>query len=575
MIREYFIELGLNVAKNKILDIKKQHDIRDRLDAFIDRKLDENYSCSLEEELDFGGLIEYISGSFLNDMEKRLFGNLRERRAAHKTIVEKAIAYSQSTKALSRKRATKLISDAMCILHDFYRVRANKDLLFVAAEIEDTILTEMSEEHNQQTSTILKRLDAIEKTNLSARDIVSIEKGLELVGSGQISTIEEKMTQLTNAMSSGHILFPHYGFRLNTVDGKIQYQSVPLSNEAAKEYPPSVKCIGTVRVGTGYLKELTPATVNYANRHQLPIVIDIKKAEKYLGNVLDPVQHDAEELIGEEITIPPKPFPPAFPCSISFDDEVVFNYLLFRTKEILDDDTIVISNYEQEKCPYQITVNMHPQNKTIDFSFQKNDSANNKDSLKYAFVMKKAILGTKMTMKLLESDEVFAEGIFKNFNYNGGFSSVDEEIDFLSRVVDIEKYFERVINIPNDLYQSDWDAVYYISDLLRGQTRYGEWKRHIFTFNVSDDLKKSIATTEDKEFSLSYVGIAKVPLWGEFYEVPIARTFEAGKFENLESLKEKIAVLENGDSIEAIFVASGTSGKWSDVLCEKDTCISN
>ena len=93
MIREYFIELGLNVAKNKILDIKKQHDIRDRLDAFIDRKLDENYNCSLEEELDFGGLIEYISGSFLNDMEKRLFGNLRERRAAHKTIVEKAIAY--------------------------------------------------------------------------------------------------------------------------------------------------------------------------------------------------------------------------------------------------------------------------------------------------------------------------------------------------------------------------------------------------------------------------------------------------------------------------------------------------
>lgn len=55
------------------------------------------------------------------------------------------------------------------------------------------------------------------------------------------------MTQLTNAMSSGHILFPHYGFRLNTVDGKIQYQSVPLSNEAAKEYPPSVKCIGTVQ----------------------------------------------------------------------------------------------------------------------------------------------------------------------------------------------------------------------------------------------------------------------------------------------------------------------------------------
>lgn len=574
MIREYFIELGLNAVKKKILNIKEQHDIRDRLDAFIDGKLDENYNCSLEEELDFGGLIEYISGSFLNDMEKRLFGNLRERRAAHKIIVDKAIVYSQSKNALSRKRATKLISDAMHILSKFYRARANKKLLLVAAEIEDTVLITMSEEHVQQTNTITERLDIIEK-KLPAKDVVSVEKGLELVGNGQICTIEEKFTQFTNAMSSGHVLFPHYGFQLNTVDGKAQYQSVPLSKEAVKEYPPTVKCTGTVRVGTGYLKELTSAAINYANRHQLPIVIDIKKAEKYLGNVLDPIQHDAEELIGEEITIPPKPFPPAFPCSISFDDEVVFRYLLFRTKEILDDDTIVISNYEQEKCPCQITANIHPQNKTIDFSFQKNDSANNKDSLKYALVMKKAILGTKMSMKLLESDEVFTEGVFKNLNYNGGFSSVDEEIDFLSRVVEIERYFGKVINIPNELYQSDWDAVYYISDLLRGQTRYGEWKRLIFTFNVSDDLKKSIAIMDDKEFSLSYVGTAKVTLWNEFYEVPIVRTFEVGKFENLDSIKEKIAVLENGDSIQAIFVTSGTSGKLSEVLCEKDACNSD
>ena len=572
MIREYFIDLGLNVAKNKISDERKQRDIRNRLDSFIDRKLDENYNCSLEEEIDFGGLVEYISGSFLDDMEKRLFGNLRERRSAHQNIVCKAVAYAQANKALSRKRATKLISDAMCILHNFYRVRANKELLLVAAEIEDTILTEISEEHSRQTSVILERLDKLETSNLSAKNVVSMEKGLELVANGQISTIEEKMTQFTNAMSSGHILFPHYGFRLSTVDGKAQYQSVPLSKEAAKEYPPTVKCLGTARVGAEYIKELTPATVKYANRHQLPIVIDVKKAEKYLGNVLDPVQHDAEELIGEVITIPPKPFPPAFPCSISFDEEVVFNYLLFRTKEILDDDTIVISNYEQERCPYQITMNMHPQNKTIDFSLQKSDSANNEDSLKYAIVIKKAILGTKMTMKLLESDEVLAEGLLNSFSYNGGFSSVDEEIDFVSRIIDIEKYFARTINIPNELYQSDWDAVFYISDLLRGQTRYSEWSRYTFTLTVSNDLKNSIANTEDKEFSLSYVGIAKIPLWGEIYEVPIARTFEAGKFENLYSLKKRIAVLEKGDSIDAIFVTSGTTGKLSDILCDKGIC---
>lgn len=575
MIREHFIELGFNVAKNKISDIKKQRDIRNKLDAFINKKLDENYHCSLEEELDFGGLVEYINSNFLDDMEKRLFGNLKERRSAHKTIIAKAVAYSQAKNGISRKRATKLISDAMCILRNFYKTRANKELLLVAAEIEDSILTEISEEHNKQTTTIMKRLDEIEASNLSTKDVVSVEKGLELVNSGQVATIEEKLTQFTNAMSSGHVLFPYYGFQLNTVNGKTQYQSVPLSKEAVKAYPPTVKCLGTVKVGNAYSTELTTATVNYANRHQLPIVIDIKKAEKYLGDVLDPVQHDAEQLVGEEITIPPKPFPPAFPCCISFDDEVIFNYLLFRTKEILDDDTIVISNYEQKNYPYYITMNMHPQNKTIDFSFQKRNSANNEEALKYAIVMKKAIMGTKMTMKLLESNEVFAEGIFNNFSYNGGFSSVDEEIDFLSRVIAIEKYFKKSIGIPNELYQNDWDAVFYISDLLNGRTRYGEWRRHIFTFDVSESLKKSIANTEDKEFSLSYVGVAKVPLWGELYEVPIARTFESGKFENLDSLKAKVEVLENGDSVEAIFISSETIGKLSDVLCEKQVSMSN
>ena len=68
--------------------------------------------------------------------------------------------------------------------------------------------------------------------------------------------------------------------------------------------------------------------------------------------------------------------------------------------------------------------------------------------------------------------------------------------------------------------------------------------------------------------------IANVPLWDEIYEVPIARTFEAGRFENLNTLKERIAVLENGDSIEAIFVSSETSSKWSDVFCEKAVCTS-
>lgn len=563
MLRDHFLKLGCNFVKNKISDVKKLYDIRQKLNEFLDKKMKENYSCSLEEELDFEGLVEYINDNFLDDMERRLFGNLNERRAAHKSIIDKAIVYSKGKTYLSEKRATKLISDAMNILRDFYKKRVNRELFILAAEIEDVIVNEMGEQHNQQTKTILKRLDDLEK---SKTQVVSVDAGLELLNNGQITTIEDTLTQFTNSISAGHILFPHYGFQLHTIDGRIQYKSVPLSEKAIKEYPPSMKCLATVRMGDMYLKQLTPSAVDYANRHQLPIIIDVKKAEKYLGTVLDPSQHDAERMQGEEITISPKPFPPAFPCSIKFDGDIIFEYILLRTTEILDDNTIVISNHEQENFPYTIKMNLHTQDKSLDFTIQKNDSANNEESLKYATIIHKALLGAKMTVKLLESNEIFAEGVFNNFNYDGGFSSIEEEIDFLSRIISIEKYFEKKLSIPNEIYQSDWDAIFYISDLLKGETRYSEWNRHIFTFNVTDELKKEISDTEDQEFSLSYVGTANVPLWNETYELPIKRTFEVGKFENLENLKKKIAVLEQGDSVKVAFVTTADVGKLNDVL---------
>lgn len=573
MLRDFFVKLGLNFAKSKVSDTKIQHDIKAKLEAFVNRKLGENYNCSLKEEIDFEGLVEYISNDFLDDIEKRLFGNNKERRTAHKNIVDKAVSYAQAKTSLSRKRATKLISDAMCILRDFYKKRVNKELLLVAAEMEDAILDEMSAEHEEQTKVILKRLDEIEATNLATKEVVSVDKGLEMIGRGQISAIEAKLTEFTKAISAGHVLFPYYGFQLNAIDGKTQYQSVPLSKDAIKEYPPSVKCLGTVRLGEGYIKQLTTNEVDYANRHQLPIVIDVKKAEKYLGNVLDPIQRDAEELIGEEITIPPKPFPPAFPCAIKLDDETVFDYILFRTKEILDDDTIVISNYEQKNYPYKIMMNMHPENKTIDFSFQKSDIASNEESLKYANVIKKANSGTKITIKLLETDEIFAEGNFNNFNYEGSFSTIEEEIDFFARIISIEKYFKKVISIPQEIYQRDWDAIVYISDLLRGETCYGEWERFIFTFTVSNDLKRKIANTEDKAFNLSLTVAASVPLWDETYELQIVRTFIAGKFEDLENLKKDIKEIKIGESIEVSFVTTEEFGKLQDVLNNGDEGI--
>ena len=136
MIKEYFVELGLNVVKDRAISIKEKQDLRFRLEKFIERKMKENYNCSMAEEIDFGGLVEYINGNFTEDVHKRLFGNLSERKAANTSIMRNAAIYSQSKTHLSERRAKKLISEALDILRKFYRKKVNKDLWVVGAGVE-------------------------------------------------------------------------------------------------------------------------------------------------------------------------------------------------------------------------------------------------------------------------------------------------------------------------------------------------------------------------------------------------------------------------------------------------------
>lgn len=565
MLQEYLVELGLNAAKNKGVEAIKQHKIKKALEDYFQRKFRDNYNCTKEEEIDFGGLIEYVSTTFKSNVEKRFFGTKIERGLAHKTIINKSIVYAKSNTKLSEKMVRKVMSEAMNILRDFYRQKVNKDLLLISGEIVDDLTKTISQQNESQTKEIIERIDIVEQ-KLSVTAPLSLDAYKKLFEDGGISTIESEMNQFVNAMSVKHILFPHYGFEVNTVNGKPEFKSVALSQDAIISYPPNIKCQGTIKIGDRYIKEITPGAIDYATRHQLPIIVDVKTAKKYLGDFEDPSQHEADKLVGEQLSLPPKPFPPAFPCSISFDDEVIFNYLLFRTKEILDDNTIVISNYEQHDFPFDVNMLMHPEQQTIDFSFKKNEKASNKDSLTFAEAIKKIITATKATICLLENDQVFAEGLFKSFDYTGGYDDVDEEIDFLRRVVSIEEYFNKTLKIPNEIYSDDWDAVFYISDLITGVLHSSTWEKFNFTFDMSEDLRQKIMEMEDMEMGLSYHGIANVMLWNELYEIPIIRTFECGKFENLEKLKQKVAVLDDQDTLKIVYVANKDNDNFSDVL---------
>ena len=74
MITDYLVELGLDAVKDNIHSSYDKQILRERLETFIEKKQKENLHCSIEEELDFGGLSKYIQKELINDVQMRLFG---------------------------------------------------------------------------------------------------------------------------------------------------------------------------------------------------------------------------------------------------------------------------------------------------------------------------------------------------------------------------------------------------------------------------------------------------------------------------------------------------------------------
>lgn len=155
----------------------------------------------------------------------------------------------------------------------------------------------------------------------------------QMAATSHFSQIEKIFKKLLAGMSVEHPLYPYYGF---SFDGDI-LKGTPLSVAAKQRYPARLYFKGTIRVGDHYFNDATVNPMDYAYRHQLKLVMSISEAVKLLGNRPDPIQTEAARFVGKDIIATPPEFPESFPCSIKVGEKTYFDYILFRTEEILDD----------------------------------------------------------------------------------------------------------------------------------------------------------------------------------------------------------------------------------------------
>lgn len=538
-IQDIVLGIGLDAVKNKLKSKMERKQIEERLKKYLSRKLKQNWFCSREEEFDFEGLANYIRSDLIEDMEIRLFGDKEERNSARLQILKKAVYFSQANTKLSKDRAERMVTDIMDILKDFYRKRAPREFRLIAGEVVDDICSYQDK----------KSQEIVEKIEDSS--LLSIDKNLALIKNGGINEAKQNITTALQAIGITHPLYPYYRIGFRTIDGKDEMFSCPLTSNMPEEYRPKIQLSVTATLGGKKVYEFNSYNLNYAFRHQIPFVLNVVDAQKLLGNTVDPFQDDAIREIGKQRMVYPPKFPPAFPCALLGDGKNIIDYLLLRTKEILDDGTCVVTNDEQKNAPFKIEFQLNLQNNIFTFHIEPLNQNNAERLLIFQTI--KAITDSA-TIKLYSFEhrvDLVTANLSPN-SYQPMFDTIQEDIQFLEKIIDIENYTQCEIVIPDIITQEELQQIDYMVELIRGGTCEGKWSE--FTINIPVQAKMKEAFEQSDQFVLIATGKVSINLWNQSYEIPVKRSFPYVTVKNKERVVEKLQVLDLGDPIKITFV---------------------
>lgn len=552
------LEIGLNTFKEKIKSVNDQRKIREKLESYLSKKLQENWFCTRDEEIDFEGLANYIREDLIDDMKSRLFGEREERNCARLRILDKSVVYAQANTKIAKDRVERMVTSLMTMLKDFYRKKVPQEMLLVSGEIVDNLSQYQEEQTRRIIGTITETTKELSK-EMNKGNLLSTDSNIELMRKEKYAEVEQNLTSAIRAIGSQHPLNQYYRIGVRTVDGKDEAFSCPVSKNIPKEYLPKMELGVRATLGGKDISEFNLSNLNYSFRHQIPFVVNVVEAHKLLGNILDPYQHEAEREIGKEYKIYPPQFPAAFPCVLLGDDKPIIEYLLLRTLEILDDETYIVTNQEQKGAPFKIELRLNIHRNIFNFRIE---SSNNKNSEKLliAKILKSMTNSRVIKLYSLEHAVDFVSGNMQQNSCESIFDTISEDIEFFEKIIDIEKYFGRDIRIPNPIRQDELWVVDYLASLIRGERCEGKWSELTAEFTVNQKMKE-FADSEERTHELCFMSLGVVPieLWEQLYEIPVERTFPYVTIKNLENVCKKIRVLDLGDPIKISYIP-GESG---------------
>lgn len=544
MIADYLLEgllnVGVSVAKSKTCEKIDEQRLKKDLEEYIISEKKYFDLCSIDEEFDFGGLLDYVANNLIEDMEIGVFSKSRkEREKAYQTIINKGLQFSQADTEESKDKVNKLVANCINIIRNFYKKQITIKEYLLRSETVDDIVENITDKMDKSNELILSSQK--ELAEYSSDNIV------QLINNNQMNLVETKINNLFNIMSTQHKLYPEYGYSLN--QGKLI--SVPLQENSIQKYPPIMDIKADLQIGecVNYFNGFDPLDFSY--RHQLDMIIQVKEARKLLGSVEDPCQYEAERMIGENLVLKHKEFPPAFPCSIKVGGKTYFEYVLLRTKEILDDGTYIVTNDEQDHAKVNFEFRFKVEGETLfNFTFHTKN-LNSKEHLNYSRFLKDIVMKKEFLIYSLKRqiEIVRAQG-YQEVDYDA--SLIDIEIDLYTRLCLIEEYFNIEFEIPDIITQDDSKIIFTLSDLINSKDSNKSWKNSTLSIRVESSVKQSFVDFE-KPIQLVIDGEGNVELFGKILKFSHRRVYKTARMRDYERISQMIHLLKGDETIPVKF----------------------
>jgi len=552
MFKEKMIDIGFQLIEKEVKNEADERKVRSIIADYIEREYAKNVDVSKEEEIDAEGLFEYLKCNYIDDVRALVIECDKNKRGELRTeLLEKAVYYSKANTSLSEQRVKRIVTDGINLLKDFYRGNNNYELRFLVTEAEECL----SNEIENGVKDIERK---IEDSNFMLPQNVA-----KCIMRGDLNKATMIMSQSASVINDAHCLNPYYGFSLTSINGEKELQSIPLLPEATLQYPPRLEIVPSeIEMDNKQVDQIDIRILRYSYNHQTPIKINVKEAVKYLGDIRDPCQCEAQKITGRSFEIKPKEFPPAFPCSIAIDDIVYFDYILLRTKEILDDGTIVIDNREEEKRRFIVELKLSTVTQSVKINIRV-ISGKNRDSLTYFEFAYKASLGGEFIIKALNMNEKLAYAHIRNTAES---DKLLKNIEILKKVVALEEYFGKEIMLPNEFPMEDYKALNWLYEMIKiGKSVY-KWTGYTLTFELGTLKKETILNTLDLPYAMSLTLSMKIELFNLKEDIVVKKMINNLRIKDLDKLKQKVEVLDEDDSIKVKIVPNSDGLELNDCV---------